>query len=255
VEQPALGSRPAGFPPVPIPPHQRRFDPSAFPGFSMSRSIGTQSDLRAASVCIRDKLTTVIRKKRETRERIVAAAIELFALKGIQGVTVDDISVAADVGKGTIYNYFATKEDIVVAFLVDLERHVQQEVRALAHRRGSLRSILQTFVERQLALKEPHHQFVRVFLAQMYRHTEAFLPWMQQIQNVTDPPLRDLFSALRDRGLLRQDVDIDDLIMAFKVLQLGLSGIWAVEGPPWQATRRVVTNEIHFFCEGVGARK
>jgi AcrR family transcriptional regulator len=34
---------------------------------------------------------------------------------------VEHIADVADVGKGTIYNYFATKEDIVVAFMADLK--------------------------------------------------------------------------------------------------------------------------------------
>ena len=38
---------------------------------------------------------------------------------------------SADVGKGTIYNYFRTKEDIVVAFMADFEREVQARVATL----------------------------------------------------------------------------------------------------------------------------
>ncbi|MGH9627214.1 MAG: TetR/AcrR family transcriptional regulator, partial [Bryobacteraceae bacterium] len=52
------------------------------------------------------------RKKASTRAQIVAAAIRLFSEQGIDAVTVDQIAAAADVGKGTIYNYFQTKEDI-----------------------------------------------------------------------------------------------------------------------------------------------
>jgi AcrR family transcriptional regulator len=46
------------------------------------------------------------RKKAETRQRIVSVATKIFAKKGIEAVTVDEIAAAADVGKSTIYNYF-----------------------------------------------------------------------------------------------------------------------------------------------------
>lgn len=50
------------------------------------------------------------RKKIATRSQILAAAIDLFSRRGLDAVTIEEIAAAADVGKGTIYNYFATKE-------------------------------------------------------------------------------------------------------------------------------------------------
>ena len=47
----------------------------------------------------------------ERRDRILEAAIEVFAEKGYDRATVDDIAERADVGKGTIYNRVGRKED------------------------------------------------------------------------------------------------------------------------------------------------
>ena len=60
------------------------------------------------------------RKKTQVRKRILAVALELFARHGLDAVTVEHIADVADLGKGTIYNYFPAKEDIVVAFMADL---------------------------------------------------------------------------------------------------------------------------------------
>src|SRR3982750_3325596 len=62
------------------------------------------------------------RKRIDTRGRIMAAASGLFLQRGIESVTVDEIAAAADVGKGTVYNYFEAKEDMVVAMVVELDR-------------------------------------------------------------------------------------------------------------------------------------
>ena len=107
------------------------------------------------------------RKKLETRERILRAGLAAFTEKGIDVATIDEIAVAADVGKGTVYNYFQTKEDIVVAFLIDIERQAQNEIAKLTGGRGSLETILTRFIQVQFTLKEPHHPFVRVFLGQL----------------------------------------------------------------------------------------
>ncbi len=57
------------------------------------------------------------RRSAEMRERLFRAALELFALKGLQETTVEDITEAADVGKGTFFNYFPSKEHILIAFV------------------------------------------------------------------------------------------------------------------------------------------
>lgn len=53
------------------------------------------------------------RRKRETREAIVAAAERLFAERGYDGVTVADIAAAADVSVKTLFVHFRSKEDLV----------------------------------------------------------------------------------------------------------------------------------------------
>ena len=78
-------------------------------------------------------------KKFAARSQILSSAISLFSRRGLDAVTIDEIAAAADVGKGTIYNYFATKEDIVVAFMADLEARMAPEIARF--RRGGGRCI------------------------------------------------------------------------------------------------------------------
>ncbi len=210
-------------------------------------------------------MTTVInttdgrraRKKAETRRVIIETAIRLFGDHGIDAVTVDQIAAAADIGKGTIYNYFPTKEDIVVAFMVDLESQVQVKVQARASRRvrhddqRSVAAILIDFVQGQFEQKRRHHVFVRVFLGHMFMHTEQFLPHMVQMQKVIDPPLEALFTELQRRGRIRADIDLAELVLVFKTVHLGLTALWAVEGPPFTQVSRVVERELTLFGKGL----
>lgn len=53
------------------------------------------------------------RRRMETRDKIFRAALQLFSEKGLSGTTVEDITEAADVGKGTFFNYFQNKEQVL----------------------------------------------------------------------------------------------------------------------------------------------
>lgn len=195
------------------------------------------------------------RKKAAVRAKIVATAVELFSRHGLSEVTVEHIADVAEVGKGTIYNYFATKEDIVVAFMADLEAKIQARPRRSLLSRGSVATVLTDFVRYHFRLKRPYHAFVRVFLGQMFVRTEQFLPYMVEMQKAIDPPLQELFASLQARGVMRKDVEIAQLIPVFKTMHLGLTALWAVEGPPFRGTEMVVKQEMKFFCEGLESRK
>jgi AcrR family transcriptional regulator len=191
------------------------------------------------------------RKKTAARSLILSTAIELFSRRGIDAVTIDEIAAAADVGKGTIYNYFATKEDIVVAFMADLEARLAPAVAAFRPGEQPVDRVLADYILLHFRLKEPYYAFVRVFLAQMFTNTAGFLPYMVEMQKVIDPPLQSLFSTLEARGALRPGIDLQELMMSFKTMQLGLTALWAIEGPPFEQTTRVVRQQMQFFTEGI----
>src|SRR5258708_3409454 len=195
------------------------------------------------------------RKKAEAREQIIATAIDLFSRHGLDGVTVEHIADVADLGKGTIYNYFQTKEDIVVAFMVEKEHKVQARLAKLSASQGSLAAILAEFLQFQFRMKRPYHKFVRVFLAQMFLRTEHLLPYLMEMQKSIDDNLQLLFRRLQERGLMRKDVAIADLVPIFKTIHLGLTGLWAVEGPPFAATERLLKQEIKLFSEGLEVKR
>lgn len=59
---------------------------------------------------------------RKPRERIIEAACDLFRKHGIRGVGVDAIAEAADTNKMTLYRHFGSKDDLVVAWLREVEQ-------------------------------------------------------------------------------------------------------------------------------------
>ncbi|MGH9271807.1 MAG: TetR/AcrR family transcriptional regulator [Ilumatobacteraceae bacterium] len=72
-----------------------------------------------------------------TRERILAAALDLFGRRGVDGVSLDEIAVAVGVRKQTVLYWFASKEELVDAVLEamagELAVVIDAAVRAAPH--------------------------------------------------------------------------------------------------------------------------
>ena len=81
-----------------------------------------------------DNLSRRERKKRETRWRLMTAALHLFLEQGYDATTVEQIAEAADVAKGTFFNYFETKEAILPALV---EWRLQELGEALLPEQGA----------------------------------------------------------------------------------------------------------------------
>tara|TARA_R110000850_G_scaffold52732_4_gene127142 strand:- start:33077 stop:33718 length:642 start_codon:yes stop_codon:yes gene_type:complete len=69
--------------------------------------------------------------KRETMNRLLAAARQIFALKGLAGARVEDIAREAGVTKQLVYHYYGSKEVLFSTVLDDASQQIMQELIAL----------------------------------------------------------------------------------------------------------------------------
>ncbi len=74
------------------------------------------------------------RKKLQTRSAIIGRAVELFNTQGFYNTSIDDIADAADVSRGTFFNYFGYKEAVIVEFgrdlIIALTEHADEQIAA-----------------------------------------------------------------------------------------------------------------------------
>lgn len=74
-----------------------------------------------------------------TKDRILAAAVDMFARKGYHGAAVEDIVLASGTSKGAFYHYFPSKQAIFLALMDDLAEVVERGVEAvIAAERGAM---------------------------------------------------------------------------------------------------------------------
>jgi AcrR family transcriptional regulator len=91
------------------------------------------------------------RKKERTRQHIAESAARLFAERGYEQVAVSDVAREAEVAEQTVYNYFATKEQLVI----DRDRLVQDRICELIRSRPS--SITPAAAVRDFVLESVTH--------------------------------------------------------------------------------------------------
>lgn len=64
----------------------------------------------------------------KTRQKLIEVARELFAKKGIDGTTMNDIATASQKGRRTLYTYFRNKDEIYYAVIEDELEHLSEEM-------------------------------------------------------------------------------------------------------------------------------
>ena len=72
------------------------------------------------------------RKKQQTRRKLIYTAVELVSSRGFDNVTVAEIAEAAEVSKMTVFNYFGSKEELLMSAP---EQHVDDPADAVRDRR------------------------------------------------------------------------------------------------------------------------
>jgi len=107
------------------------------------------------------------RNKQEKRARILAAARALFARKGFVATTTAEIAARADVGAGTLFLYFASKEDLLVEiFRAEMDALIERAFATLPRRASLLAELLHVYGA-MIAHHERNPELARAFVKEM----------------------------------------------------------------------------------------
>ncbi len=166
----------------------------------------------------------VERRRRETRDRIYRAALDLFVRQGLDDTTVAEIAEAADIGKGTFFTYFPTKESVfaeVSARLVDSMDAALDR----AHARSGLNSRVQAFFEPAIAWHASNPVLSRFMLGALLRDA-AFAAADRPAQHRRYDRLGQLLHEARAAGRIAVDVDLGAAVTAISGTYFGALGAW-----------------------------
>jgi AcrR family transcriptional regulator len=166
--------------------------------------------------------------KQATRAKLLAAAAHEFGRIGLERANVDAISLAAGYAKGTIYNYFPSKEEL---FLAVVEEASTQAAAGSALPEAPARDSLQATLAGFCAWARGHDAFARVLVRECLMGTPGLYP---RVIRAEAPLIGEIEAILREgvsRGELRGDVPAALLALAIAGLtDLALVEHWASDG-------------------------
>jgi AcrR family transcriptional regulator len=192
------------------------------------------------------------RRSTEIRERLFRAALQLFAQKGFAETTVEDITEAADVGKGTFFNYFPSKDHILLAFgemqLAKLEAAIE-----LARRTNEpMPEFLRGLGTRMTQEPVRNPAIIRALL-QAYLSTTPVRAAMMDLQKRVHSLHSQMILLGQERGEIRGDLPAEEIAYVFRQTIFGTLLIWSLYGDATLHSR--IESAFHVLWTGMAPRR
>ena len=185
--------------------------------------------------------------KSEHRQRLLEAAAREFAAKGLSGARIDDISLAAGLAKGTIYNYFDSKEDVFRAVVGEWARRTA-EAREDNSVEGPIRDRLFALATADLDVVAEMEEFARTALREILTQPPELLALVVPAWDTVDAQVIAMMTDAAARGELRSDRSTEELARLYFVLENGLLfEHWLPGGPTLAEIPDLV---VDYFLEG-----
>jgi AcrR family transcriptional regulator len=196
--------------------------------------------------------------RNKKRSEIAQKAIAVLAKRGFQATTIQEIADAAGLGKGTIYHYFKTKEEILLVISEQMFHEMERSFGAALLRIDEPMEKLSTLIEEALRVTEDLENLFIVYTELWLMnvrgdHSGDFISIMKRLHN----DLKDLVAGMIEEGKKQKfwakDTDSDALASYLISSFDGVMAHYMMDKESFDMQR--VTKEFIRFLLGQGAPK
>ena len=185
----------------------------------------------------------------QARDRIVAAATELFARLGYEATTTRQIVEAAQVTKGALYHWFSSKEELLTSIYRELLAEQTARLEAIAAADGPADVRLHRAVSDLFAHMDEHAEPLTVWARSMHlvagEHAAAVRAERRRYQHL----FQDLVEEGQKTGAFRPDVPASVITNTFLSSVVQIHRWFRSQGP---LTRRELGEQmVSLFLDGV----
>jgi AcrR family transcriptional regulator len=134
---------------------------------------------------------------KDTREKILEAALTLFRERGFEAATMRDIAAKTGVATGLAYYYFDSKDAIVLAFYQRAREDMPART-ASAHRERTLGARLEAMIEAKFAYFKPNRRFLGAILAHAADPASPLSPFNDASREIREAEFAEFDRALTE---------------------------------------------------------
>jgi len=197
--------------------------------------------------------------REKKRSEIARKAIAILARRGFQATTIQNIADAAGLGKGTVYHYFNTKEEILLTVAGEIFQELERSLGAALLRIDEPLEKLAALIEESLRVTEDV-EFVFIVYTELWlmnirsRRYGDFMGVFKCLHNDLREIVTRLLEEGKKKGLLTQDFDSDALAVYLTTSWDGVMAHYLMDKTSFDIGH--VTKEfIRFFLrQGLGVR-
>lgn len=139
----------------------------------------------------------------QRRTSILHAARAVFARNGYANTVVEDIALEAGIGKGTLYLYFPSKEQIYLAALLENARELDLESRRAMAAATTWQDALRAYITVRLNYFDAHQDFLRIYITEfrgMCMQGRPLSAELYRLAEAGEAQLAQTFAAASARG-------------------------------------------------------
>ena len=156
----------------------------------------------------------------DRRQEILEAAAKSFTLFGYKATTMEQVAKIANVGKGTIYTFFANKEILFKEIAMSLVREMQAEADVVLDASASFMDNAHNALMKMLQFREKHLLFAKLLEEEKELRTPAVKQVLVCIENEVLSYVTELIQRRIDKGEIR---DCDAELVSFLLLKAYLA--------------------------------
>src|SRR6185503_15193966 len=160
--------------------------------------------------------------KAEVRDKILQAAILSFSQTGFDRTKMEDIARRLGLSKGTIYLYFASKEDLFLAICEHYLKFMkEQQLSTIFNRKEDVVLYAEHFYENFRKLERGNDRVMLEMVVESTRNQKLRKGMYEHRLKVYDAVVDHLGKQI-ERGFIKNDIDVNGLASAFVALYDGL---------------------------------
>lgn len=147
------------------------------------------------------------RRAREKRQRIIDAAVEVFAAKGFFGAKVSEIAEAAGVADGTIYLYFRSKDDLLISLFEEKMGEMNRRFAALLGELHSPEAKLRRYIVEHLKMVAEKPKLMQVLTVELRQSARFIKEYSPKAFAKYLALLGSILEEGQKKGIFRSDLD------------------------------------------------